>query len=529
MEIASMKQWIPMFGWLAILFGFAALFIYVVLPGQKVLIASLFAVGLINALFFIAADWASVKHSLKTRTAVYGMNTFVVVAVFLGILVFINILSKRHKHRIDVTAAGVYTLAPQTKKIIANLPREVTLTAFFQTESPAKAEFKNLIEGYQDLSDKIKLNFVDPDRNPAVIKQYGVTTYGTVAFESGKQEAKVQNPNEEKLTNGFLKVIRDEKKTLYFLTGHGENDIEDRETQGYSATKEALEKDGFMVKPLLLLQSGEIPADASVLIISGPDKPILADEEKLITAYLDKGGAVFLQADPKSDFGLTGLLEKWGVGLQDDIVIDPMSKLFGGDYAAPVISQYTQHDITRDFALATIFPVLRSVTANEVEGIETTELMQSGENSWAETDFDAKKVQFDAGVDRKGPVSIAVLASTKTASDTPETPAGHPPVENPQPAASKDTPQGRFLVIGDSDFANNSYFKFSGNGDFFLNAASWLAEEKSLIAIRPKERKDSPLQLTRATGSAIFLISMVFIPGLVIAAGVRNWWRRRRL
>ncbi len=523
-----MKQWIPIFGWLAILFGFAALFFYVVLPGQTILMGSLAAVAGINAVFFLVGGWDSIRRSLKTRTALYGMNAVVLVAVVLGILIFVNLLAFRHKHRFDFTESGVYTLAPQTKKIVSSLPREVTLTAFFRSDAPTKTKFENLIDGYLSLSDKIKLSFVDPDRNPAIVKQYGITTYDTVAFESGKQETKVQNPTEENLTNAFAKVIRDEKKTIYFLKGHGEKDIESKENQGYSAAKEALMKDGFEVKPLLLLQSGAIPDDASVLIVSGPEKPILPEEEKLIAEYLDKGGAVLLQADPKTEFGLTDLLEKWGVGLQQDIIIDPLSKLFGGDFATPVISQYTLHAITKDFGLDTVYPVLRSVTANEVEGIETTELMQSGQNSWAETDFDSKKVKFDQGVDRMGPVPVAVLASTKTGEEQPELPAGHAPVDPPEKSPSG-KPKGRLLVIGDSDFASNGYFRAGGNGDFFLNAASWLAEEENLISIRPRERKDSPLQLTRASGSAMYILGLVVFPGLVVLAGVRNWWRRRRL
>ena len=85
------------------------------------------------------------------------------------------------------------------------------------------------------------------------------------------------------------------------------------------------------------------------------------------------------------------------------------------------------------------------------------------------------------------------------------------------------------MVIGDSDFANNTYFNFSGNGDFFLNTASWLAEEENLIAIRPKERKDTPIHLTSDWGSAIFLLGTIIFPGVIVLAGIRNWWTRRRL
>ena len=100
-------------------------------------------------------------------------------------------------------------------------------------------------------------------------------------------------------------------------------------------------------------------------------------------------------------------------------------------------------------------------------------------------------------------------------------------------SADKNTPeksrQPTLLVIGDSDFANNTYFGFSGNGDLFLNAASWLTQNEQLISIRPRERKNNPLQLTRAEGSMIFLLGVIVFPAVVVLVGVRIWGRRRAL
>ena len=80
----------------------------------------------------------------------------------------------------------------QTKKFLAELPREVKLTAFYQIETAEKDAFTNLITGYLEETEKIKVSYVDPDKNPAVTKQYGVTTYGTVVLESGFKETKIQ-------------------------------------------------------------------------------------------------------------------------------------------------------------------------------------------------------------------------------------------------------------------------------------------------------------------------------------------------
>ncbi|GJL79357.1 MAG: hypothetical protein NPINA01_23460 [Nitrospinaceae bacterium] len=524
-----MKLWIAISGWLALLLGLFCLLLYIVAPHQTIWMASIGGIAGVNAIFFLFSERDAIKRRVKSRTAVYGMNTFILCSVFLGILVFANMLSARHKHRFDFTSSGIFTLAPQTEKIVANLPREVTLTAFFQSESPTKADFKNLMDGYLDLSDKIKLSFVDPDKNPAIIKQYGVTTYGTVALESGKQETKIQNPTEESITNALLKVTKDEKKTIYFLEGHGERDPDDTEGQGYSTTKTALERDGFAVEKLLLLQTAAVPENADTLVIAGPQKPIHPQEQKAMEEYLHKGGSIFLLLDPQTETGLDDFLNRWGIEVQEDIVIDPMSKLFGGDYAAPVVNQYMLHDITKDFALPTIFPVLRSVTAKKTDGLEVEELLQTGANSWAESDFAGKKVKFDEGVDRKGPVSIAVIASKKIASEEKTTPEANADEAKNQDGKQESARKGNLMVVGDSDFANNTYFNFSGNGDFFLNTASWLAEEETLISIRPKERKDSPIHLTSDWGGAIFLLGTIIFPGVVVMVGVKKWWTRRRL
>jgi ABC-type uncharacterized transport system involved in gliding motility auxiliary subunit len=264
-----------------------------------------------------------------------------------------------------------------------------------------------------------------------------------------------------------------------------------------------------------------------VLVIPGPKKPLQDEEKTAIENYLNSGGSVFMLIDPKSSSGLEAFLKNWGIKLGENIVIDPMSKLFGGDFAAPVVNQYTAHEITSDFVLATIFPIIRSVQEIPVGGITTTELLKTGDNSWAESDFDSGTVQFDEGRDAKGPVSVSVIA-TKILEDD-----NHSKSENlgnqQEQKIAKPPLKATLLVVGDSDFANNRYTNFSGNGDFFLNTISWLAEEENLISIRPKERKNTPIQMTQSWGNAIFFVGVIVFPGLIATIGIRSWWRRRRL
>ena len=518
-----MKKITSIAGWLALASGFAALFFYIVLPDLKTLILSLMALSISNGLFLLVSEGKSLKKFFSSRMAQHGTNAIILTSVFLGVLIFINLLIHRHKQRFDFTEANLFTLAPQTKKFITNLPREVNLTAFYQIETPEKNAFENLIAGYLEKTEKIGITYIDPDKNPAVTKQYGVTTYGTIVLESGSKETKIQNATEENLTNALLKVTRDEQKVIYFLEGHGENQINSTENEGHQTAKKNLEQDGFIVKPLLLLQTGEVPKDASTLVIAGPKKPIQKEEQKALNSYLEKGGAVMMLLDPKSKHGMDAFLRNWGVELGDNIVIDPMSKLFGGDFAAPVVNQYSAHDITSEFVLPTIFPIIQSVKAIPTAKIETVELLKTSVNSWGESSFESGTVKFDVDTDLKGPVPVAVVATKLL---RPEEDDAHDENEETQEQEIK-KPKATLVVIGDSDFSNNRYSNFSGNGDFFLNTVSWLAEEENLISIRPKEKRNSPIHLTSAWGSAIFVLGILIFPGVVAGTGIRIWWRRR--
>lgn len=510
-----------------ILCGFAALIgvfsamIYFIAPEKALWIYGGGTASIISSIFVVFAERKTVLSALKSRTGLHGMNSVALSAIVLGIIAFLNMLAFNHKHRFDVTEGSVYTLAPQTRKIVSNLPREIALTAFFQSESPQRESFKILTDGYLGLSDKIKIKFIDPDKNPAITKRYGITAYGSVVFESGKQETVVKNPTEENLTNAIIKVIRDEAKKFYFLTGHGEKKIDGASAQGYSAISEKLKKDGYLLKELMLLKTGKVPEDADLLIIAGPIKKFSEEEALLIENYLDQGGAALALLDPQIETGLESLLVKWGVEVNSDVVIDPFSKLYGGDAAAPIVDSYAEHDITRDFGLATIFPILRSVKAIDSEKAVSEEILFTGENSWAEFDVNSQPVRFDQGKDIKGPVPVAVVSSKKHFHK--EEASENDGVEE------KHEKQGKIAVVGDSDFAGNNYLNFSGNGDFFLNIASYLAEEESLISIRPRSRKNNPLQLTNAQGSFLFFACVIVFPASVAFAGIFSWWKRRRL
>jgi ABC-type uncharacterized transport system involved in gliding motility auxiliary subunit len=83
------------------------------------------------------------------------------------------------------------------------------------------------------------------------------------------------------------------------------------------------------------------------------------------------------------------------------------------------------------------------------------------------------------------------------------------------------------VTIGDSDFAANYAVRIQGNEDLFVNTINWLAQQESLISIRPKAPSDSHLTITARQANAVLWMSLLVVPGLVFGTGVWTWWRKR--
>ncbi len=457
---------------------------------------------------------------LRRRSTRLGAHSVLLVAVFAAILVMINVLAVRHPARLDLSATGAFTLAPQTLKVLDGLARDVKITAFFQKGSDGEAKFEVLLETYTHRSRKISGEVIDPDTQPAVAKQYGIAQYETIVLESGSQEARIRAVSEQELTNALIRVGKDNKKRIAVLDGHGEPSVSDAEANGFSQVKDALEREGYDISPLVLAQTGAVAPDTAVVIVADPQKALLPAEVDALDRYLSGGGHLLLLVGPGSKTGVEALALRRGVIFREDTVIDPVSRLFGRDYTTPVIQTYGEHEIVKDFRLVTLFPLSQSIAFDSAKAptVDYQALALSGSESWGETQIVGGKARFEPGQDTRGPMDLLAALTSKP----PATPATEGAAVSEAPVA------WRLVVGGTARFATNGWFNVSGNGDLLLAAVNWLAEEHDLIAIRPKEAASSPLILTTAQQRVVFWIPVVIVPGIIAVLGVAVWRRRRR-
>lgn len=481
-------------------------------PEKLWLVTSAEGLALLCLILFFVMHLESVKAFSSRRSTRMGANSLLMVLFFVAILTIVNFLAARHSIRWDFSENQNFSLAPQTYRVIRNLPRDVKITVFTREKDPGYQPYKERLDSYRQASPKITVEFVDPERQPKMALSFGINRSDTAIFESGAQTVRVTNPSEAELTGALIRVSKDDKKRILFLEGHGEIAIENRERTGLSLAKELLTKQGYEVGAISLLTQSAVPDNTSILAVAGPRKPMAREELDRIHAYVEKGGHLLLMVDPDTQADIAPLLKRWGLGLGPGVLVDLQDRLAQGDLTALLVRTFTEHEITQDLNAAVLFPLARHITFDEQAGKDWdfVPLARTSPNSWAETDLKGRVVSLSEKEDIKGPLPMAVALASKM-----------PPAEgHPRPA---------IVVIGNSTFASNAFLNFPGNSDFFLHTAAWLAQDRDMISIVPRDQALRPFVPNPLQERTLLYVQVILLPALLLIAGVSVWRKRRRL
>ena len=477
-------------------------------------------------------------HWMQARQTRYTAYVTLYNVVILGVLFAANFLANRYDKTFDATANKRFSLSDQTIKVVKGLKSDLRITYFDDQTRFASA--RNLLDRYANLSPKVRVEYIDPVKKPQQARAAGFSRDSNIVVDSGLRKEPAKSLTEEEITGAVIRSLKTATRNIYFLSAGGEYSTEETGNTGYSRLKDLLTRDNY--KTQVLTPKGnapeagkainlnaakqeqpaaggfEVPKDATVLVVGGPQLAYPAVVVDAIKKYVDGGGHVLIMLDDPLRISrdsqttdspeLLKLLSDWGVTLGKDLVLDLSGvgqSLFGTGPEVPVIFQYDSQAIVRPMSrIPTAFPLARSLDVKSGGSATVEKMFGTTEDSLAVSDVGANGA-IDPKKGKKGPFTLAAAGTTTG------------------------TNKGRFVVFGTARWAQNSLIGSNalGNRDLFVNSINWLSSDEDLISIRPKETANQTLNMSGQRGTLMFWLSVVFFPLAVVGMGLGTWWQRR--
>ena len=435
---------------------------------------------------------------------------------FSCLLILIQAIFAAHNRRLDLTPQKKFTFSERATQIVANLKQDVLALAFVNSDRPENFFVEDMLERMKQLSRHFSYQIVEINRNPALAREYNANQYGMLVFESnGQRKGSLLNTGENGVIAALLQVTRSSEKSIYFLTGHGEGNLQDANPRrGYTKIRGALADELYEAKSLSLAASGAVPEDAAVVVLLNPRSPLLDIETTALTAYLKRGGALLALLEPTTAPSVVSFFEQYNIYLPRLVAVDPQNRLYAGEVttfrASPTSNR---HPMINSVNSPPIFSLTRVVEVREdqTKNISARPILATSGDGFATaeeyigTDGSAS---FELGRDIPGPVPIAGEVAIRYGEKI-----------------------GRIVVFGDVDLANNALIEQGGNKDLLINAINWLAQDINQMAARPEKQVPgvNQLFLSAEQGNWVFWVSTIALPSSFLLIGIGMFlWRRQR-
>ena len=454
------------------------------------------------------------RNFLTMKSTRQGVGAGLQLIVLVLAVLFVNALSLRYDLTYDFSPMQSNSLSVTSYGVVQRLKEPARVVFFYrqgnEKSQMEKRKFIHLMRKYNDITSRLKVDFIEVSQNPGEAQSFGVDRGSGVVFVEYKdQRSRIDRITEENVTQALDIVTRAEKKTVYFLRGHGEKEWKKSDSlDGIKSITYLLEGNGYVVEPLSLITKTRVPSEVKTLFIVSPQEELLGHESKALIAFLKRGGRLFLALDPlrMKLSSLQPLLQFLGVNFENQYVIGLTETKQGWALTpkltlAPVF--HKDHEISQNFKEGK-FVVLRTPgflskmkKAEESVDRVITPLLQTNQNVRAFVSLDMQ------GEQKPGPFTISMAVEVASSG-------------------------AKVVVVSSSSFMTNQLWSHGVNRDFLLNVTSFLSDQSQSLKIEPAHWSLGKFTLTP---DGLTLYALLFagpLPMVLLGIGVFLYVRRRR-
>jgi ABC-type uncharacterized transport system involved in gliding motility auxiliary subunit len=439
------------------------------------------------------------------------LQSWLFLALFLALVTLLAYLAQEERREWDVTRSARNTLSQATLDVLRQIEGPVAITAYAVAQDVSGANVHKIIEErlqpYRRAKPDLTVQIVDPREDPKRAETAGIRTPSALVIEYRRRSEQMPlgDFTEQSFANVLMRLMRGSANLVLWLEGHGERKFDGISNHDLGDFGRQLQQKGIRINSVNLALAQEVPANASLLVITTPQAELQSGEVTKIERYVKDGGNLLWLMDPAPLYGMQPIAEMLGLVLTPGIVVDFSLRPRTGPPVFAVATSYGQHPITAAFRHNAVFPFARQIGISESEEWRVFPLIEVAQRGWVEMSKLEETPVFEASRDLPGPVNIAA-AFERAVGDK----------------------QQRIVVIGNGAFLSNAYLGNAGNLQLGIAAVNWLTAEDALVAIDPRPAPDSRLAIDQMTLYAIGFGFLLVLPLVFILIGVVIWWRRRK-
>jgi hypothetical protein len=484
-------------------------------------------VGVVAALALLFA--AGLKVPVRLGFASRAVSATLVIAAAVAVVILANMALFRHDTHLDLTREKAFTPSAEASQVVRNLSEPIDVAYFYQKQSPAAVALGTMLRQLERLNANFRVRLIDADQNPALASSLGVRTYNSAVLRADGRRIEVITTDDREIALGLLRLLRKREVVICFAAGHAEYDIDNfqfhthfegahshshdasglalvqMEQHGIGRLRLAIEKLGLAARKISFATGKPIPDDCGAVVEANPRTRYAPGETEVLRSYLERGGSAMFLIEPDYDLdeSLAALLARAGVKVGNGVIVDPKEHYFTDEQMIAVL-HYGSHPVTRGLALS-FYPGARPLEVVPAMGVTVTSLAASSSEAYVIAD----RLESDAAA-ASGPRAsqIIALAAEGRISEMATSPF-------------------RMIVVGDADFASNSFFPYLANSDVVLACLAWLTHEERAPAMKPPVEVLPTVSLTGEQMRGIFIVTVLLMPGLIAFAGGAMWWWRR--
>ena len=462
-----------------------------------------------------------------------GSYTMVMSVIFIAVVIVINMIVSTIPSKyseIDISSQKLYSIGDETKEMLKDLEKDVTIYQIAQSGSEDE-NIANLLKKYEDESKHIKVEQKDPVVNPKFVSQYTsddlsanslivvcgdrnkVIDYNNIYETSIDYQTYSSQTTgfdgEGQITSAIGYVTSENLPVLYTVEGHGEKDMD-------SSIKEDIEKANMDIKSLNLLTEGSVPDDADCLFIDSPSTDFSSDEKDAIIEYLENGGKAMIFSDYTTEDmpNFDAILENYGVQRTEGVVFEGDNQHYAMQmpyYLVPTINSTDASSETASAGYYVLVPYAQGI--KQLEDVRDTvkieSILTTSDQAYSKTDLNSNTIEKEDG-DVEGPFDLGV-SITESLDDDKETQIVYYSTSNLMDS------QTNQMVSG-------------GNEKLIMESLKWMTdtEESASVSIPSKSLEVSYLTITDYDAAFWKICTIALIPGIFLVIGFVVWIKRRK-